>query len=153
MTALYSQESDEAIYHFTEITRPSWSTAERIVNSNSNVVKGGETYIGYPHVIGFPDEEEQTEPKLNFIALNLVDPETGESLVGKLRGSSEQIFVTVRWTLWSTPEVTEIELSGELKLLRFDEEFLSGEVTPFGTTENALQHITITPSRFPGAFG
>ena len=146
--AMYAPESGDIILACVTLTRPGWPAPQYIVNDAQDLVHQGQTYTRFPSTIEMPnDDEEESSPLMKFVIANA----SGE-LIGLIRQNNYPIEANVRFVLFDTPDVVEMEFDATLFTVRDDVEKISGALTVEPILDRSFSKYRFTPETTPGKF-
>jgi hypothetical protein len=147
VSAIMAQETDEAFLPLLTISHADLAEPIRLVANIENISSRGETYIGLPFEIEFPQEDGE-----QIGAARLRVDNVDRMIVQTLRTIQTPPTVTVEVVLASQPDTVEMALTNlTLRDAAYDALAVTGYLRPEDVTEEPIGE-TITPTRFPGLF-
>lgn len=144
--SLVEEATDEVWLVLMEITHADMADTIRVVNNTEAIVSDGETYVGLPFAIEFPDEGDR--PGEARISIDNVD----RRIVEAVRSITTPPTVKLQVILASQPDTIEFELDGlKLRDVTYDAAQVQGYLRFEDLSVEPVAAL-ITPERFPGLF-
>lgn len=147
--SLLERDNGEAIILLLTISHASLGTPFRVCTNRvgSDIVSGGNTFIGAPIELGFPNDDDET-PVAELRCYNVY------RLVGlALEGLTGPATCTIQAVLASAPNTVEREATlFELRDCEWDGIAVSGQLTRARLTSEPCPKYRVTPRTFPALF-
>jgi hypothetical protein len=142
----FSEHSGVAWHILLDIEHPDMSGPLRFVNSRSNVVSNGNTYVSFPFEIVLPDDDGENPQRATLKIDNI-----SREVYAAIWALDPSPIVRISVVLSSQPDVVEYQ-TGKLYLGRVtaDEIALEGELMPQFYQTETWPSAVINPARFPG---
>jgi hypothetical protein len=146
--AVFAQETSEVILAILTIDHSSMATPIRVVNDYNNIVSQGETYLGFPFDITFPDDSESQLPSAK-LTIDNVD----RQIVEAIRTLTGPATMSLSLILQSTPDTIErgpYEL--QMRNVEYDAMTVSADLLNDDIFNEPYPGHAYTPANFPGLF-
>lgn len=125
LQAMLAQQTDQIFLVTLQIDHPNLSAPLRFVNDTQDLLKGGNTYTGWPFQIKFPEDTEDNTPRVT-ISIDNVD----QTIIREIRAMEAAPDITIEVVLKSSPDTTELgPFTMELKTVDYDELTISGTIS------------------------
>ncbi len=123
-------------------------TTLRFVSNTEDVVSNGDTYIGYPFDIRFPQERDDQPPQIPLIIDNV-----DRAIVDEIRTLSGAPTIEISMVLADTPNTVEYgPVEATLRNVTWDFGTVVGDLQGEDFLNEAYPGYSFTPMTSPGLF-
>lgn len=148
LQSLFAQETGEALLFLVTLDHSTWPAPVRLVNNQTDVVSGGETFSAFPLSISLPTEDPDQIPRCT-IQVCSVD----RQILAALRALSTAPSVAVAIVLGSTPSTIEAgPFTFQLADYTYDSVTITGTLAHEDVLSEPIPAGTFNPTDFPGLF-
>jgi hypothetical protein len=124
------------------------SGTTRVVNNNTNVISGGQTYVAYAFAMALYNEDDEKLPSLN-ITIGNVD----RSLIDEIRTMTTPPTAEIRIVPISNPDLVEIYIPDlTMRDINYDANAITGTLYFADILNQRFPKARYTPVTTPGMF-
>lgn len=148
LTAMFAQETQEAVLVLLTISHPKWVDPLRAVMNGEDVSSRGNTFTGYPFDIIVPDDTGDRPPQAQLTIDNV-----SREITHALESTISPVSITIEIVLSSTPNTVEISWSNlTLKEVKYNAQTITGTLVYEDLSRETFPKSCFTPTYFPGLF-
>lgn len=143
-----AQETGEVYLPMTVFTSDTWDDPVRFVRNGEDVTHQGDVFNSFPFDITLPDEGEESNGVVDWIAVNV-----GDELLDSIRALTGPLKGSVFWILASDPDNKVLgPYDLEIRGIEYDALKITGSMTVEPILDAVFGSMSMDGTNAPGLF-